>query len=88
LADRGFDNKDSVGLYCSTLSIPAFTKGKKQLTGIEVEQTRQIANVRIHVERVIGVIHQSIHFYQPLSLMLQLSKIVPYWTKLYVLAVL
>ena len=62
LADRGFDISDSVGLYCATLSIPAFTKGKKQLTGIEVEQTRQIANVRIHVERVIGAIHQKYTF--------------------------
>ncbi len=38
--------------------IPAFTKGKSQLHGIEVEQTRRIANVRIHVERVIGNIRQ------------------------------
>ena len=43
-----------MGLYCSTIKIPAFTKGKAQLSGIEVEQTRRIANVRIHVERVIG----------------------------------
>ncbi len=58
LADRGFDISDSVGSYCSTLKIPAFTKGKSQLCGIEVEQTRRIANVRIHVERVIGNIRQ------------------------------
>ncbi len=58
LADRGFNISDSVGTYCSTLKIPAFTKGKKQLSRIEVEQTRQIANVRIHVERVIGNIRQ------------------------------
>ena len=54
LADRGFDISDSVGSYCSTLKIPAFTRGKTQLSGIEVEQTRKIANVRIHIERVIG----------------------------------
>ena len=58
LADRGFDIRDSVGLYCATVTIPAFTKGKKQLSGIEVEQTRTIANVRIHVERVIGNIRK------------------------------
>ena len=52
-ADRGFDIQESVGLFCSTIKIPAFTKGKKQLSGVEVEQTRRIANVRIHVERVI-----------------------------------
>lgn len=50
LADRGFDIKDSVELYAATVKIPAFTKGKKQLEGIEVERTRCIANVRIHVE--------------------------------------
>ena len=58
LADRGFDIADSVGSYCSSLKIPAFTKGKNQLSGIEIEQTRHIANVRIHVERVIGNIRQ------------------------------
>ena len=58
LTDRGFDIQESVGLFCSTVKIPAFTKGKKQLSGIEVEQTRRIANVRIHVERVIGNIRK------------------------------
>lgn len=58
LADRGFDIREFVGLYCANVTIPDFTRGKKQLTGIEVEQTRRIANVRIHVERVIGVLRQ------------------------------
>lgn len=58
LADRGFDISDSVGSYCSTLKLPAFTRGKTQLLGIDVEQTRQIANIRIHVERVIGNIRK------------------------------
>ena len=58
LADRGFDISDSVGSYCSTLKIPAFTRGKGQLSCIEVKQTRKIANVRIHVERVIGNIRK------------------------------
>ena len=58
LADRGFDIQESVGLFCATIKIPAFTRGKKQLSGIEVEQTRRIANVRIHVERVIGNIRK------------------------------
>ena len=27
-ADRGFHIKESVGLYCATIKIPTFTKGK------------------------------------------------------------
>jgi DNA-binding transcriptional regulator YiaG len=58
LADRGFDIEDSCGLYCATLRIPCFTKGKPQLSPVDVEATRSIANVRIHVERVIGCVRQ------------------------------
>ena len=31
LVDRGFDIKDSVGLFCATVTLPAYTRGKKQL---------------------------------------------------------
>ena len=58
LADRGFDISDSVGFLCSKLELPAFTKGRAQLSGIEVEQTLNIANVRIHVEIFIGNIRK------------------------------
>ena len=54
LADRGFDIQDNVALYCAEVKLPAFTKGKKQLSAIDVENSRRIASVRIHVERVIG----------------------------------
>ena len=57
-ADRGFDIRDSVGVMKARLNIPAFTKGKNQLSALEIEETRTIANVRIHVERVIGNIRQ------------------------------
>ncbi|CAN8016388.1 unnamed protein product [Ixodes persulcatus] len=56
LADRGFDISDSVGLHRAKLHIPAFTKGKQQLSVSDVETTRKLANVRIHVERVIGLV--------------------------------
>lgn len=36
------------------MKIPAFTKGRKQLTPVELESTRGLASVRILVERVIG----------------------------------
>ena len=58
LADRGYNIAESVGMMQARLHIPAFTRGKQQLTALEVEETRTIANVRIHVERVIGSIRQ------------------------------
>lgn len=58
LADRGFNISDSVGIQQAKLYLPAFTKGKDQLSALEIEQTRSIANVRIHVERVIGFVRQ------------------------------
>ena len=70
LADQGFDIKDSVRLYCATITLPHFTRGKKQLNGIEVEQSRRITNVRIHVERVIGNLRQKytlLHTTQPID---------------------
>lgn len=38
------------------LVIQAFTNRKSQQDPIDVEKTRGIANVRIHVERVIGLL--------------------------------
>ena len=58
LADRGFDVVDSVALHGATLDIPAFTRGHEQLAPVDVEATRKIANVRIHVERIIGSVRQ------------------------------
>ncbi len=40
------------------LAIPAFTRGRDQLSAAEIESTRKLANVRIHVETVIGALHQ------------------------------
>ena len=58
LADRGFDVADTIALHQATLNIPAFTRGCDQLPAKDVEDTRKLANVRIHVERVIGSIRQ------------------------------
>lgn len=54
LSDRGFLVHDAVQDRGASLKMPAFTKGKSQLHPLELEQTRRIANVRIHVERIIG----------------------------------
>ena len=40
LADRGFDIAESVGMMHAKLHIPAFTRGKQQLTALEVKDTR------------------------------------------------
>ena len=36
--------------------IQAFTKGRAQLDAKDAEETRAIAHLRIHVERVIGLV--------------------------------
>ena len=61
LADRGFNIQESLAYMGATLNIPAFTRGKSQLDAEDVESTRRLANVRIHVERVIGSVRQRFH---------------------------
>jgi len=56
LADRGFDIGDDIAIHGATLVIPSFTRGKKQLSLQEGECSQRIAKVRIHVERVIGLL--------------------------------
>ena len=58
MADRGFTIEEGLIFHQAKLVIPAFTKGKSQLDPIDIEKTRGIANVRIHVERVIGLLRQ------------------------------
>lgn len=58
LADRGFDIEEDVARMQASLKIPAFTHGCMQLSPQEVEKTRHLANVRIHIERVIGTTRQ------------------------------
>ena len=60
MADRGFTIQESVALHQAQLAIPAFTRGRNQLDPLDGKRTRGIANVRIHVERVIGLLRQSI----------------------------
>ena len=56
LADRCFTIQESLVFHQAQLAIPALTRGKDQLDPVDVERTRGIANVRIHVERVIGLL--------------------------------
>jgi len=58
LANWGFNIHDSASMYCSRVTLPPFTKGKKQLNQQEVDVARQLSRVCIHVERTIGVVRQ------------------------------
>ena len=56
LADRGFSIHESAGLHCAEVKIPSFTTGKPQLSKYEVDTTRDLARVHIHLERIIGLL--------------------------------
>ena len=58
MADRGFTIHESLVCKQAELAIPAFTRGKDQLDPVDVEKTRAIANVHIHVKQVIGLLQR------------------------------
>jgi len=65
LADRGFTLQDDFAVECSAeLIIPAFTRGKKQLEAKDVEKSREMARVRVHIERVIGALKRRFRILQ------------------------
>ena len=56
LAGRGFEISDMVAAQqLADLHISAFARGTKQLSALDVEQSRSIANVRMHVERKFSI---------------------------------
>ena len=72
LADRGFTCDDYARMVMAEVKTPPFTRGKKQLEKIEVDWSRELSVVRIHVERVIGVLKQKYTILQsvlPISLL-------------------
>ena len=64
MTDRGFKIEEDVALYQAKLVIPDFTRGKKQLHPLEVEHTRKVAGVRIHMERVIRLVARKFSIFQ------------------------
>ena len=54
MAARGFTIADDIAVHGAKLEIPAFTRGKAQLSQREVSE--QLSMVRIHEERVIGLL--------------------------------
>lgn len=72
LADRGFDISDDLTIYGARLEIPAFTRGKKQLSLQEVEYSKRLSKVRNHIKRVIGLLKNKYTILQstlPISLL-------------------
>ncbi|CAN7942756.1 unnamed protein product [Ixodes hexagonus] len=54
MADRGFTLEPHLEARGVKMNVPAFTRGKPQLSESEVTRTQRIASVRIHVERAIN----------------------------------
>ena len=60
LADRGFQLDQKIATRGgANLKVPAFTRGKSQMPRADVDRSRKIANVRIHIERIIGRLRKS-----------------------------
>ena len=53
MADRGFTVQEYLGEIGVELIIPSFLQERDQLTESEAIRSQQIANERIHVERMI-----------------------------------
>ena len=60
MADEGFDIEELLADRKVTLNIQPFLgKERKQFSVTEVEETRKVASLRIHVERAIGRLKNS-----------------------------
>lgn len=74
LADKGFRLNDQFSIRGAELLVPAFVVKRQQLHPLEIEKTRKIANVRIHVERLIGAVKQKYEILQhiiPISMLVK-----------------
>lgn len=74
LADQGFDIKESVGMMCAEVKTPALTEAQRQLDAKDVGETRSLKHLKIHVERVTGVVRNK---YKILSSKIPNSMVLP-----------
>ena len=54
MADRGFQIQEDLFLHFCKLQVPPGAQKKSQMTKEEVQKTKEIANLQIHVERAIN----------------------------------
>ena len=66
MEDRGFNIEEDLLLRGVQLNIPPYLRGKVQLSGTELIETRRIASLRIHVERAMERIKNFHVFDRPL----------------------
>ena len=71
MVDRGFQIREELLFKYCTLSIPPGARVKSQMTEMECKKTKEVANLRIHVERAIN----RIKFYRILKATLPITMI-------------
>ena len=64
LADRGFLIQEWIKEIGASVVMPAFKGRRERLTQIEVYNSKEVSNVRIHVERVIGQLKRTFSILQ------------------------
>ncbi|XP_057290874.1 uncharacterized protein LOC130613565 [Hydractinia symbiolongicarpus] len=69
MADRGFQIREELLLKFCSLSVPPGARIKSQMTSTECKNTKEIANLRIHVERAIN----RVKFYRILKTVLPIT---------------
>ena len=64
MADRRFEFtiQEIVALKQAEVKLPSFTRGKKQLSKLEVDSSHTLSRVRIHVVRIIGLLRQKVTY--------------------------
>jgi hypothetical protein len=78
MADKGFLIRDELMYRRAELVLPPGAKGHEQMAGKDVQKTKAIANLRIHVERAIQRLKtfRILKFQMPLNLLPLIDDIV------------